>query len=165
MSWPLLCAALALSLVTTARADPAAEAAYLDQLGGRWNMVGTVRGKPVQYVADGERVLQGGFMKLHLVDAAIPPKYEADIYVGFDARRNDYVAHWLDRFGAAGARTVGTGSRNGDRLVIRFPYEDGAFRNTWSHEARADSWALLIESQEPDGTWSTFADYRLTRGR
>lgn len=128
-------------------------------------MVGTVRGKPVRYTADGDRVLQGGFMRLHLVDAAIPPKYEADIYLGFDARRNDYVVHWLDRFGAAGARVVGAGSRDGERLLIRFPYEDGAFRNTWSREVGADSWTLLIEAQQPDGAWSTFANYRLTRER
>ena len=77
---------------------------YLDGLRGEWNMVGTTLGKPVRYHAQGERVLQGGFLRLHMVDAATLPKYEADVFIGFDAKAGDYVAHWLDRFGTAGAR-------------------------------------------------------------
>ena len=137
--------------------------AYLDRLQGHWKMEGTLGGKPVRYRARGERVLQGGFLRLHMVDAAEPPRYEADVYIGFDAKANQYVAHWLDRFGAAGARVVATGQRDGERLVLTFPYAEGAFRDTFTFEPHSDTWTLLLESQDPNGSWSTFARYALVR--
>ena len=36
-------------------------------------MTGTLLGKPVKYRARGERILQGGFLRLHMIDAADPP--------------------------------------------------------------------------------------------
>lgn len=157
-----VCACLALGLADTAGADRMDEA-FLNGLQGKWEMAGSVRGKTVQYVVDGKRVLQGGFVRLHMTDLADPPQYEAVVYLGFDARQGDYIAHWLDRFGAGGARVVATGRRDGNRLVVRFPYAEGAFRNTGSRETDRDAWTLLIEGQEPDGRGSTFANYRLTR--
>ena len=84
-------------------------------------MAGAVRGKAVYYRARGERVPQGGFLRLHMIEAAAVPMDEADVFLGFDRGTGDYVAHWLDRFGAAGARVVATGRRDGQRLVIVFP--------------------------------------------
>jgi hypothetical protein len=136
---------------------------YLNGLQGDWDMIGRVRGRPVRYHAQGERVLQGGFLRLHMIDADTPPKYEADVFIGFDAKAGDYVAHWLDRFGAAGARVVATGKRDGQRLAISFPYAEGAFRDTFTFDPKAGAWSLLLESQEPDGAWSTFASYTLAR--
>jgi hypothetical protein len=142
---------------------PSADQAYLDALAGEWDMAGTVLGKPVRYRARGERVLQGGFLRLHMIDAAAVPRYEADVFLGFDAHAGDYVAHWLDKFGAAGARVVATGRRDGQRLVIVFPYTEGAFRDTFTFDARGGGWTLLLESQAQDGTWTTFASYTLVR--
>lgn len=51
--------------------------AYLDALQGDWDMTGTLLGKPVKYHARGQRVLYGGFLRLHMIDAAAPPTYEA----------------------------------------------------------------------------------------
>jgi hypothetical protein len=42
--------------------------AYLDNLQGSWLMEGTLGGKPVHYRADGQRVLKGGFLRLHMID-------------------------------------------------------------------------------------------------
>lgn len=139
---------------------------YLDGLQGEWDMVGTVRGRAVRYQARGECVLQGGFLRLHMIDAEAPPKYEADVFIGFDAKAGDYVAHWLDRFGAAGARVVATGKRDGPRLAISFPYAAGTFRDTFAFDEKAGAWSLLLESQKTDGAWSTFASYtRAARDR
>jgi hypothetical protein len=138
-----------------------ADEMFLDALQGDWTMAGTLGGKPVRYLADGRRVLQGGFLKLHMSDVQTPPKYEADVFIGFDAKADDFIAHWLDRFGAAGARVVGRGERKGRQLVILFPYTDGAFRDTFTWEPASRSWSLLLESQSAEG-WSTFATYTLT---
>jgi hypothetical protein len=137
--------------------------AYLDRLQGTWVMAGSFGGKPVRYLADGKRVLQGGFMKLHMIDAGSPPQYEADVFIGFDAKAKDYIAHWLDRFGAPGARIVARGERQGQRLVLIFPYTDGAFRDTFTWLPGSRSWSLLLESQGGNRTWSTFASYSLIR--
>jgi hypothetical protein len=105
---PVLC--VLILLLAAAGAHPAnaedassTDNAYLDGLKGNWDMTGTLLGKPVKYRAQGERVLQGGFLRLHMLDTgtAVPP-YEADLFLGYDARAKDFVGHWLDRFGAAG---------------------------------------------------------------
>ena len=134
--------------------------AYLDELQGDWDMVGTVRGRPVRYRARGERVLQGGFLRLHMIDAEAPPKYEADVFIGFDAKAGDYVAHWLDRFGAGGVCVVATGKRDGPRLIIRFPYAAGLSATPSRSIRKRGAWTLLLEAEGHEGAWSTFASYR-----
>jgi hypothetical protein len=146
-----------------ARAQTASSAddAYLDALRGDWDMSGTLLGKPVKYRARGERVLQGGFLRLHMIDASDAPTYEADLFLGYDAHAGDYIGHWLDRFGAAGARVVASGKRQGEMLVILFPYAEAAFKDTFVYDPNSRSWSLLIESQKPGGGWSQFATYTL----
>ena len=146
----------------TAHSDTASDNTFLDALQGKWVMTGTLGGTAVQYVADGQRVLQGSFLKLHMIDDHSPPQYEADVFIGFDTKSNDYIAHWLDRFGAAGARVVARGERHGQQLTLLFPYANGAFRDTFRRQNK-DSWSLLLESQARDGSWSTFASYSLIR--
>jgi hypothetical protein len=126
-------------------------------------MSGALLGKPVKYRARGERVLQGGFLRLHMIDAIAAPTYEADLFLGYDAHADDYIGHWLDRFGAAGARVVANGKRKGETLVILFPYADAAFKDTFVYNPNSRSWSLLIESQAPGGGWSQFATYTLVR--
>jgi hypothetical protein len=55
------------SSVATRSADSvkSADEAYLDALQGKWVMEGTLGGKPVRYFAVAQRVLNGGFLKLH----------------------------------------------------------------------------------------------------
>jgi hypothetical protein len=161
---------LIVSIQSSARAENAraenaetADNAYLNALNGEWTMTGTLLGKPVRYDAHAERVLQGGFLRLHMIDIGAEPRYEADVFIGYDALAKDYIAHWLDRFGAAGARVVAIGTRRGKRLVLHFPYSDGAFRDTFTFDARSATWTLLIESQAKDKTWSEFASYTLAR--
>jgi hypothetical protein len=157
---------VALFVAAGAQAPRAADAtspdnAYLDGLQGEWEMTGTLLGKPVKYHARGERVLQGGFLRLHMIDLGAAPNYEAELFLGFDAHAGDYIVHWLDRFGAAGARVVATGKRTGKTLVVLFPYAEGAFRNTYEFEPKSGSWSLVIEWQAAGGTWSNFATYTL----
>jgi hypothetical protein len=151
--------------VTRAADAPSPDNAYLDELQGEWEMTGTLLGKPVKYHARGERVLQGGFLRLHMIDLGAAPNYEAELFLGFDAHAGDYVVHWLDRFGAAGARVVASGRRTGKTLVVLFPYAEGAFRNTYEFDPKSRSWSLIIESQAAGGAWSNFATYTLVRSK
>lgn len=164
--WVLLLA-IAAGIAPNARAGQplSPDDAYLNALQGDWIMSGTLLGKAVKYRARGERVLDGGFLRLHMIDVAAAPVYEADVFLGYDARAGDFIAHWLDRFGAAGARVVAVGKRDGVRLVLQFPYTEAAFRDTFALDEKSGAWSLLIESQKKDGTWSTFASYTLVRQR
>lgn len=159
--------ALFLALVTLAppgaRAEPPAATRYLAQLTGDWQMSGSVLGKPVRYRAHGRWILNDAWLELSMVDAAQPPQYQAQLYIGYDGKAQDYVAHWLDRFGAAGARVVATGERHERTLVLHFPYAQGAFRDTLTLAPDYGSGTLLLEAQQTDGSWSTFASYRLLR--
>lgn len=161
----LAAAALALSLAlpTHAQDDPTRAAnAYLDRLVGDWVMAGEVRGKPVTYRLHAQRVLKGGWVRLDMADGHAPPDYEASLFLGYDPKAGDVIAHWLDQFGAAGARVVATGRLADGRLVLAFPYAEGAFRDTFTLEG-PDAWALVIEGQAADGHWSPFARYRVSR--
>lgn len=155
-----LCLALLPALAGAAAPE---ERAWLAQLAGRWDMSGTVRGKPAQYRATGRWVLGAGWLELHLTDRAGATGYEARVFIGYDAGAQQYIAHWLDRFGAAGARVVATGERHEDTLQLNFPYAEGAFRDTLTLAADGNSGTLLLESRAPDGAWSSFARYRLRR--
>lgn len=144
-------------------AAPVARDPFLAELAGKWLFTGTVHGEHVDYVGRGRWVLGNGWLRLNLLDAGKPPAYEADVYLGYDATAGDYIAHWLDRFGAAGARVVAAGHRDGRRLVLDFPYESSTFRDTLTLAVDGASGTLLIESKHADGNWTTFASYEFKR--
>ena len=163
-----LIGALLLPLATAAAADrPAAPErdAFLDQLAGDWALTGHVRDTPVRYRGRAEWVLEDGWLRFSLVDAAAPPSYAAHVYLSYDPKAGDYVAHWLDRFGAAGARVVGIGHRVDQTLVLTFPYAESTFRDTLTIAADGASGSLLLESRNAAGEWSTFAAYTMKRRR
>lgn len=149
------------SVRAEARGDP--DNGLLDAMAGDWMVTGTTLGNPIKYTLHGQRVLAGGFVRLDLVDTNNPPAYQADVYLGYDRTKNDYIMHWLDQFGAAGARVVGEGRREGESLVIDIPYADGAFRDTLTYDPNARRWHWLLEAQDKNGKWSTFANYNLAR--
>jgi hypothetical protein len=168
-AWPALAAAFLLSsfaaacIVVHAAEHSLADEAYLEALRGPWIMTGVFGGKPITYRASGEPALKGAWLKLQMLDTASPPQYQAQVFIGYDSKAHDYIVHWLDQFGAAGARVVGTGVRKGQRLVVIFPYAEGAFRDTFTRNIQAGTWTLLLESQDRHGAWSTFVSYKLTR--
>jgi hypothetical protein len=91
-----------------------------------------------------------------LADATAPS--DAD-----NAYLDRLLGQW-DMTGSMGSKTLhyhARGERDGDRLVMIFPYVEGAFRDTFVFMPEG-GWSLLLESQKPNGTWSTFASYTLT---
>jgi len=125
-------------------------------------MEGTFGNKAIKYYAVGRRVLGGTWLQVHIVDAAKPSQYQADVFFGYDDKAGDFIVHWLDKWGAAGARVVATGHRDGERLVVAFPYAAGTLRDTFQRDKPSGTWTVLVESQEPGGTWSAFGNFRLT---
>lgn len=163
-------AVLALAACAPPAAGPAAPAtqervaddAFLDGFAGDWMMDGQVMGETARYRAHGERVLDGAWLEFHMTDAnKTPPEYEARVFIGWDNEAHDYVAHWLDDFGAGGARVAATGRREENTLTIDYPYANGVFRNIWVREEAG--WTLTIEAHQPDGSWRNFAHYQVRR--
>ena len=72
---------------------------FLDKLAGHWNLTQTVRGTTKENKVEADWVLEHQFLRVHMKDVASPPKYEADVYIGYDKAKNRYVAHWMDTFG------------------------------------------------------------------
>jgi hypothetical protein len=141
----------------------AAMDALLERLVGQWHMTGSVRGAPATYTLDVTRVLQGRFVELHMLDVNQPPAYEARVFIGVDSANSQYVAHWLDRFGAAASIPHATGTANGDTLILTFPYATGEFRDTFVYDRQADAWHFRLEAADPTVRWRLFAEYEVRR--
>jgi hypothetical protein len=163
--------ALALLLAPIVPALPAGEPAnkraafqdeFLDKLVGHWNLTRKVRGTTEENKVDAEWVLEHQFLRLHMKDVASPPKYEAEVYIGFDKAGNRYVAHWMDTFGG-GFSSMGFGVRDGNSLPLIFEDADGTVRNTFTYDPATQSWTSLIVQKAKGGDWKTFAEDRLKR--
>ncbi len=134
----------------------------LDNLIGRWDAPGRVRGREIHARAWAEWVLNHQFVEVKLEDTATPSSYESWWFIGFDNRSERYVVHLLDVFGGRWSETLGFGPRTGDNAVrFTFEYGDGPFRNTLTWNAREKSWNWLIEEKDAAGRWKTFAEYDL----
>jgi hypothetical protein len=157
-----LCLALATYLpAQTSR--PASMEALLERLVGQWRMTGSVRGRPATYTLDAIRVLQSRFVELHMEDVNRPPAYEARVFIGVDSAGGRYIAHWLDRFGAAYSIPHATGDARGDTIVLAFPYPAGAFRDRFVYDRQADTWHFRLEAADSAGGWRLFAEYQVRR--
>jgi hypothetical protein len=141
----------------------AAMDSLLGRLVGRWQMTGTVRGRPVTYTLDATRVLQGRFVELHMLDVARPPGYEARVFIGVDSAAARYIAHWLDRFGAGYSVPPATGQARGDTIALHFAYATGPFRDFLVYSRTADQWMFRLESADSTGAWRLFAEYAVRR--
>lgn len=120
-------------------------------------MSGEIMNDPVHYYVEGSWVLGGQFIRLNLIDTTTPPQYEASVFIGIDTAKRQFVSHWLDVFGGAGARVAGLGPLSDDSIVVIYPYDGSRFRNVFRFDPAARSWSLLIESERNDGTWGHFS--------
>jgi len=165
----VLLAALALSGCASAPPEqpvatlPGVEGdAFLANLAGHWDITRKIRGTIVRNRLDSHWVLQHRFLELHMVDVARPPKYEAIVLIGYDRRRDRYVAHWTDTYGA-GYSGVGYGRRVGDSVDFAFRSDDGTFHNTFTWNPAERTWRSRMESEGKDGARAFFAEDLLRR--
>jgi hypothetical protein len=158
----VLCLALAPGLSAQTSRTTGMEA-LLEHLVGQWHMTGSVRGQPATYTLKAARVLQRRFVELHMEDVNRPPAYEARVFIGVDSAGGRYIAHWLDKFGAAYSVPHATGHSRGDTLLLTFPYPNGAFRDTFVYDRQTDAWYFRLEAADSTGGWRLFAEYQVRR--
>lgn len=130
---------------------------FLDHLVGEWRITRTIRDTTVENTMRAEWVLGHQFVQMHMIDVKRPPAYEAIVLLGFDAKRECYIAHWCDSFGGAYSGD-GFGVRSGEHIEFRFDYPDGPFFNTFTWDAAAGSWRFRGENGQADGSRTLFME-------
>lgn len=139
----------------------------IDHMSGSWRLEGKVMGHDAHHAVHAEWTLNHQFLEIHEKTAATAPdleqRYEANWYLGFDPISERYVVHLLDVFGGRFSETLGYGVRDGSSIKIVFEYPDGPFHTTFSWSREHDTWQWVMEQKDKKGTWTLFADLKLTR--
>ena len=135
--------------------------AALKALDGDWVMSGDVMGKPVNYRMVAGPTLQGAFTEIHMNDVQVPSEYEARVLIGYDAKSNSVITHWLDSFGAKYSIPHGTGNVTDNSIQFTIPYGGSPFRDTFTYDPKTDTWLFVLEASQQDGTWKHFARYNV----
>lgn len=163
--WSLFIILLAAPFGTYASGPPSTPGrpALIGQLVGHWRMVGDVGGKAVAYRLRSQLTLDGKFLELHMQDVNHPPRYEARVFIGYDSKSQQVIAHWLDSFGAASSIPHGTGHIDGNVLQFEIPYKNGPFRDTIVYKPLDGTWTLAIEASDGKNGWKHFAAYQVSR--
>jgi hypothetical protein len=103
----------------------------LDNLVGDWHVERKFgNGHTAENIVHAEWVLNHQFLELHYRDVATPPKYEAIVFIGYDADEQQYVCHWIDNFGGQFS-ALGRGKIDNENRAIEFKFnaKDGALTN------------------------------------
>lgn len=140
----------------------------LDNLQGRWKVMGTIRGQPREMELSAEWVLNHQFLLVRERDAnAMEGKlsYEAQIYIGYDNASERYVVHWIDIFGGRFSETLAYGQRSTNGIKFVFEYPDGPFHNTFTWNPESKTWHFLLEQKNAEGKWTVFADQTASKAR
>jgi hypothetical protein len=155
------CAAVGAPGTGIAPAGP--DDAFLANLVGRWDLARSIRGKEERNRVDVDWAIGHRYVRLHMLDAAEPPKYEAVVMIGYDPSEDRYVAHWTDSWGAQYSG-VGYGKRVGDSVDFVFASPDGSrFHNAFTWNPEEKTWRARMESESAAGKRSFFAEDRLRR--
>jgi hypothetical protein len=159
--WLAGCAGVGTTGGEIATAGP--DDAFLGNLVGRWDLTRSIRGKEERNRVDADWAIGHRYVRLHMVDVADPPRYEAIVMIGYDPSGERYVAHWTDSWGAQYSG-VGYGKRIGDTVDFVFPSPDGSrFHNAFTWEPGEKAWRSHMESESAEGKRSFFAEDRLRR--
>ena len=135
---------------------------FLDSLVGDWNLKRSIRGTTAESTLVVKWVLDHRFLYLEMRSKEAN-EYSADIYIGYDHVKKQYVLHWIDTWGGLFSETLGYGRMEGDALIFDFAYPDGAFRNTFTRNSKNDTWRFLMQIADGKGGWKLFAEDQLAR--
>lgn len=152
------------SVVLAAGPTAALKDPFLDNFVGNWHVERKFgSGRTAENTMRAEWVLDHQFLELHYRDIATPPKYEAIVFIGYNAGDQSYVCHWIDNFGGEFSAR-GSGKIDSERHAIEFTfnYKDGPFTNKFSFDPATRTWKSLMR-QEKNGEWKVFAEDTFTQ--
>ena len=148
--------------------QPTLEDPLLNHLVGHWTLTGTIRGQQTTHDVDASWVLNHQYIQLQEVSrekqsGTSAPQYEALVLVGLDARRGEYVVHWMDVYGG-GFSLVGYAARHPTEIPMVFKDQDGQFLTTLTYDAATDQWAWQMDT-EHGATRQEFARLAMRRAK
>ncbi len=165
----VLCSVLFCCSVSAEPEMPSAPTALLNHLAGTWILRGTIAGKPTTHDVEATWVLNHEYLQLHEIsrekNAGGGPAYEAIIYIGWDAKTQQYACLWLDSTSGDGLSSgvIARANPAGDSIPFIFPLSaSDQIRTTFSYDKAADTWQWLIDNVA-NGKTQRFADVRLNR--
>ena len=134
---------------------------FLDQLVGEWHVTRNFpKRPPAENAVHAQWTLNHQWLELQYRDIATPSKYEADVYLGFDAGQKQYVCHWIDSFGAAYS-SQGSGKIDDKLLSLEIKFGDD-LTNRFVFDPESKNWTSLIRQVE-HGEWTTFCEDKFVR--
>jgi hypothetical protein len=139
----------------------------VDRLAGTWVLTGQMANGPATHDLTAEWVLAHQYLELHEVSRERnkdgSPKYQATVYIGWDARRNIYDCVWLDDYGSISTQSLGYAKKNGDSIAFVFQDRDdsGSFHTTFAWHPENGTWTMDMD-QVTDGKSDPFARTTLT---
>jgi hypothetical protein len=136
---------------------------FLDNLVGNWHVERKFgSGRTAENTVHAEWVLDHQFLELHYRDIATPPKYEAMVFIGYNAGEQSYLCHWIDNFGGEFS-ALGSGKLDGGSHAIEFTfnYKYGPFTNRFGFDPATRTWTSLMRQKE-NGEWKVFAEDTFT---
>lgn len=150
---------------------PAAPAALLNHLTGVWSLRGTIAGKPTIHDVQAGWVLNHEYVQLQEIsretNASGNPAYEAIVYIGWDAKAEQFVCLWLDSTSGDGLSSgiIVRARQAGDSIPFIFTISaSDQIHTTFSYDKAAGTWQWLIDNIT-NGKTQRFADVKLTRVR
>lgn len=139
----------------------------LDRLEGRWVITGTVAGEPTTMDVAAAWTLNHQYLRLDQITREREPdgrpKYQATVYIGWNAKTATYGCVWLDDFGGLNTQSIGAAAKRDGVLPFVFTNLDGTFtRTTMTWDAAAAGWTWTID-EDNGGKLSRFATLTLRR--
>ncbi len=145
--------------------QPRREDPLLDAFTGSWVLNGIIAGKQTTHDVDSSWVLNHQFVQLHEVSRektpAGLPQYEAFAFLGWDEKRKQYVAHWMDVFGG-GFSSTGYATPEQDSIHLVFKSNDGDFHTTFAYDSKTGAWRWTMDAEQ-SGKLQPFARLRMIR--
>ena len=143
---------------------------FLDHLLGNWVLRGELAHKQTTHDVSAEWVLGHQYVRLHEISRERNtnglPAYEAIVFVGWAEPTREYACLWLDSTSTSsfGIEGVGRAKRSADDIPFVFKDDKHqiSFRNTFSYDQKADSWAWRMDNVR-NGKDVPFGRVKLTR--
>ncbi|HEY7616268.1 MAG TPA: hypothetical protein VH744_05650 [Terriglobales bacterium] len=161
-----LCLSILLFLPGVAKCQqPTLNDPLLDALIGKWVLTGDITGQQTTHDVDVQWVLNHQFISIHEISREKTPEalpqYEAHVYIGWDAKKNQYVVHWIDVFGG-GFASVGYAPKDKSSIAMIFKSEDGDFHTTFTFDQATNTWQWTMDSEQ-NGKLHAFARLKMSR--
>jgi hypothetical protein len=139
-----------------------------ERLIGNWVLTGTVAGQPTTHDVKAEWVLNHQYVQINEISRELnekgQPKYEATVFVAWNAKTEQYACLWLDIIGGLSQASIGYATPSKDTMAFLFKGLDAGddFHNTFKYNAKADTWEWLMDS-EKKGILTPFGQLKLEK--